>query len=570
MLIRKLDPGQFEDSYDAKEQMFYPWNDVVQTPFGTGWLVVEPGRRTKPHNHHESETFFILHGRGKLTAGSESREVGPGDVIYFPPFGDHILENTSPQEDLHFLTIWWEDMAAVAGLKDAAAGSHPDGRQRLLAVAASSGTAAVSAAAIHARYARLCGAAVRTYADPARGIADESAALGLYERLVAAGELVVRSRQTPYCEGCRRHLEADELTGDCAACGLPATGAACRSCGQTTTAGETLRHAVCNACGKPLVRRPLARLCFDAARHEEAIDRQHRETAMSPRLRALVDVARGSGLLDLPVSRLAAAGIPVPLPGLEQQRLDPWFVRAARLLAALAPDEPPTVFLDLDQAFFYAVAMPALAAAAGAAAYAPLALVECEDAAAARFAAAPDGPPCEPPADWLPWLRRLAATVERDHGGKAPPTQAWTPEQRRFTGRLQRCVEEAAAAYQAATFSPGQAGRALSDLAAAAAELGEREQPLRRLGNRIEERNTGVALELLAAKALAIAAYPLLPEWSQRLWRCLGYGSMLGDGGDGGSGGAGGAGWEDTPAFVPTGSPIRGLVELAGAESRQG
>ena len=34
MLIRKLDPSQFEDAYDVKEQMFYPWNDVVETPFG--------------------------------------------------------------------------------------------------------------------------------------------------------------------------------------------------------------------------------------------------------------------------------------------------------------------------------------------------------------------------------------------------------------------------------------------------------------------------------------------------------------------------------------------------------
>ncbi|HVR10866.1 MAG TPA: cupin domain-containing protein, partial [Thermoanaerobaculia bacterium] len=130
MLIRKLDPEQFVDAYDVKEQMFYPWSDVVETPFGTGWLVVEPGRRTKPHNHHEGETFFILRGRGKMTVGDESREVEPGDVIYFPPFGDHILENTSPHEDLHFLTIWWENMAAVAGLKRQPAAGSPEPSRR--------------------------------------------------------------------------------------------------------------------------------------------------------------------------------------------------------------------------------------------------------------------------------------------------------------------------------------------------------------------------------------------------------------------------------------------------------
>ena len=118
MLIRSVHPGRLVDAYDVKEQMFYPWPEVVTTPFGTGWLVVEPGRRTKPHNHHEHETFFILRGRGKMTAGGDSREVGPGDVIYLPPFGEHILENVSPSDDLHFLSIWWEDPAVLAGLEE--------------------------------------------------------------------------------------------------------------------------------------------------------------------------------------------------------------------------------------------------------------------------------------------------------------------------------------------------------------------------------------------------------------------------------------------------------------------
>ncbi|MBV8200454.1 MAG: cupin domain-containing protein, partial [Acidobacteria bacterium] len=169
MLIRKLDPDQFVDAYDVKEQMFYPWSDVVETPFGSGWLVVEPGRRTKPHNHHEGETFFILRGRGKMTVGDESRHVEPGDVIYFPPFGDHILENTSEHEDLHFLTIWWEDMTAVSGLKRQEAVSHSAQPRRLLVVTAAAGARpelppVAAAAAIHSRYARLRGARVRTIA----------------------------------------------------------------------------------------------------------------------------------------------------------------------------------------------------------------------------------------------------------------------------------------------------------------------------------------------------------------------------------------------------------------------
>src|ERR1700688_1529129 len=122
MLIRSVDPARLVDAYDVKEQMFYPWPEVAATPFGSGWLVVEPGRRTKPHNHHENETFFILRGHGRMTVGGESREVMPGDVIYLPAFGEHILENISPSDDLHFLSIWWEDPAVLASLKQPARG----------------------------------------------------------------------------------------------------------------------------------------------------------------------------------------------------------------------------------------------------------------------------------------------------------------------------------------------------------------------------------------------------------------------------------------------------------------
>jgi mannose-6-phosphate isomerase-like protein (cupin superfamily) len=522
MLIRSVDPGSLVDAYDVKEQLFYPWPEVAATPFGTGWLVVEPGRRTKPHNHHEHETFFILRGRGKMTAGGDSREVGPGDVIYLPPFGDHILENLSPSDDLHFLSIWWEDPAVLAGLKKPAASGRPRLPRRILAVAACAGGARGPAAAdlagpllgaeILARFAGLQGARVRTLLDLASATAalpdlpelpelpegsasgDPALALALCERLQAAGAVTLRSRP--------------------------------------------------------------ARLCFALAGHEEAVRRHYERTAMSPRLRALVDAALDRGLPELVIGHPA------------EPRFERWFARAARVLLAdtavtaeaaptaatagdAADDDPqrPVVFLGLglDEAFHYAVVLPALAAAAGAPAWDPLALVEAEDYRAALAG--------ETPARWQPWLRSLAERIDQDHQGQAPPTQAWTGEQQRFAGRLLRLAEEAAAAYQPATFSPGEAARLLDELVRTASAFAAAEEPWRRLVSRQEERNTGVALELLAAKLLAQLAHPLTPAWSARLWRSLGLTPPLGEGGEGS--------WEEVPTFVPSGHPIRGLDELA-------
>ena len=554
MLIRSVDPGQLVDAYDVKEQMFYPWPEVVTTPFGTGWLVVEPGRRTKPHNHHEHETFFILRGRGRMTAGGDSREVGPGDVIYLPPFGDHILENLSPCEDLHFLSIWWEDPAVLAGLEEPPASGRPRLPRRTLAVAVCAGGAHGPTAAdlagpvlgteILARFAGLQGATVRTLLDLASAPAtlpeaiasdDPAHALALCERLQAAGAVALRSRP--------------------------------------------------------------ARLCFALAGHEEAVRRHYEHTAMSPRLRALVDAALDRGLPELAISHPVGPGAAPRSPGLSGQRFERWFARAARLLLADTADtadtaetadtardaaaddaERPVVFLGLGEAFHYAVVLPALAAAAGVSAYSPLALVETEDygAALAGFtisdtatdatSAAVSGAPStvsggtgggETPARWQPWLRGLAERIARDHQGQAPPTQAWTREQQRFAGSLLRLAAEAAAAFQPATFSPGEAARLLDELVRTASAFAAAEEPWRLIVSRREERNTGVALELLAAKLLAQLSYPLSPAWSARLWRSLGLASPLGEGGEGS--------WEEVPTFVPSGNPIRGLDELAPA-----
>jgi methionyl-tRNA synthetase len=607
MLIRSVDPARLVDAYDVKEQMFYPWPEVAATPFGSGWLVVEPGRRTKPHNHHEHETFFILRGRGRMTVAGESRDVTPGDVIYLPAFGEHILENLSPCDDLHFLSIWWEDPAVLASLKGPAVSSRALLPRHLLAVAVCAGGARGPAAAdlagpvlgaeILARFASLQGASVRSLLDlpavpavPAVPAASPAAAaepatpaapaaasasnadpepLALYERLQAAGEVAWRSRPALYCEAetCRRWPAADEVTGECASCGRRIGGGdgGCPSCGQPTCGGEALLGAVCNRCGGTLARRELSRLFFTLAGHQEAVRRHYERTAMSARLRALVDVALDRGLPELAISRpVETAAAPAP-PGLAGQSWERWFARAARVLPAVAAGaaaaddaERPVVFLGPGEAFFYAVVLPALADAAGASAFDPEALVEAEDyratLAGLGFSGAAGG---EPPARWQPWLRGLARRLAEDHQGQAPPTQAWTREQQRFAGRLLQLAEATAAAYQPATFSPVEAARLLDDLVRTAGEFAAAEEPWRQVASRREERNTGVALELLAAKLLAQLAHPLLPAWSARLWHALGYSSPLGEGSE--------PSWEAVPAFVPTGNPIRGLGDLAPA-----
>lgn len=63
---------------------------------------------TTPHQHFETEIFFILKGSGKITIENESQMVGPGDLIKIHSNTLHHLENTG-NSSLEFISMYTED-----------------------------------------------------------------------------------------------------------------------------------------------------------------------------------------------------------------------------------------------------------------------------------------------------------------------------------------------------------------------------------------------------------------------------------------------------------------------------
>jgi quercetin dioxygenase-like cupin family protein len=59
---------------------------------------LEPGQAQKPHAHPEATKFyFVLEGRVRATLGSETRELGPGELAWSAPGEAHGVENLSGQ-----------------------------------------------------------------------------------------------------------------------------------------------------------------------------------------------------------------------------------------------------------------------------------------------------------------------------------------------------------------------------------------------------------------------------------------------------------------------------------------
>lgn len=61
--------------------------------------VVPVGVTTKLHRHHKSEELYhITAGGGRMTLGSESFTVKPGDTVCIPPGTPHNIANTGGAE----------------------------------------------------------------------------------------------------------------------------------------------------------------------------------------------------------------------------------------------------------------------------------------------------------------------------------------------------------------------------------------------------------------------------------------------------------------------------------------
>jgi mannose-6-phosphate isomerase-like protein (cupin superfamily) len=65
--------------------------------------IVAPGATTRLHRHRQTEELYhITAGRGRMTLGVESFDVGPGDSLCIPPGTSHCIANTGT-EPLHIL-----------------------------------------------------------------------------------------------------------------------------------------------------------------------------------------------------------------------------------------------------------------------------------------------------------------------------------------------------------------------------------------------------------------------------------------------------------------------------------
>ena len=401
----------------------------------------------------------------------------------------------------------------------------------------------------------------------------------VFHQLQREGRIVEREEPCLFCDACQMYLFGAYVRGVCPHCDGPSGGNSCEACGRPHDACE-LRHPVCNICGaRPGVHK-LTRFFMPLSPYEKQLQEYFDTATMSSNVRALGEQMIKDGLPELAVTHPANWGLSAP--GLSDQKIWVWFEIALWHFAATqalaeAIDEPGgwegfwkstdveiVHFFGFDNTFFYSLFFSAIFHAWDREIRLPQVLLANEfyrleelkfstsrnhaiwgrellrdqNVDLVRFYLAYSGPETEQTSFILAeyeqtvrkelldgvqgWLRQLGSAVSNEYSGIAPSPGVWTETMHSFYGRLNDIVGKAGASYSAKEFSTQRVARLLLELAREARSFSYSESHWKRVPDRRLTRNTAIALELLAAKTLALLAAPIMPGFSARLWHDLG------------------------------------------------
>ncbi len=401
----------------------------------------------------------------------------------------------------------------------------------------------------------------------------------VFYQLQRDGKIVEREEPSLFCDACQMYLFGAYVRGICPHCDAPSGGNSCEACGQPHEASE-LRHPACNICGARPGINKLTRFFMPLAPYEKQLQEYFDTAIMSSSIRALGEQMLKNGLPDMGVTHPASWGIAAP--GLNGQKIWVWFELALWHFAATqalaesigeprgyerfwtGTDVEIVQFFGFDNTFFYSLFFSAVFQAVEPQIRLPQVLLANEfyrlddlkfstsrnhaiwgrellrdhNVDLVRFYLAYSGPETEQTSFVFAeyertvkkellegvqgWLRHLGSVVSEECSGTTPSPGVWTERMHCFYDRLNDIFRKAETSYSAREFSTQRITRLMLELAREARFFSHSESHWKRVLDRRSTRNTAIALELLAAKTLALLAAPIMPGFSARLWHDLG------------------------------------------------
>jgi len=404
---------------------------------------------------------------------------------------------------------------------------------------------------------------------------------GVFERLHRAGYLVAKEAPCLRDPDDGRYLFEFYVGGTCPHCGASAGGGGCEECYQPNDVHD-LGDPRTTLGDKVPVRGTVTRLVIPLADHEELIRAWLDDATLPPHLRALAEGALATGLPDFPATHPHEWGIPCTVAGFEDQIISSYVEVAYGNLVAvreqarsnglpmqtgsLTPADAPEIvqLVGLDNGLLYALILPTLLKLEDPSFSPPNTylinefylleglkfstsrghaiwirdICEREPSDLVRFYVCHTRPEHSRTSftesayrrfvdesirgDWGDWLEDLDARLRVTRDGLAPEPGYWMPEHKEFLAILEATTHSLREAYNARSFSTRQATRALLTLVDEARAFAASQRHFAAVPKRTNELRTAQALELAAARLLALGVAPIMPRFAERLFRGLG------------------------------------------------
>jgi mannose-6-phosphate isomerase-like protein (cupin superfamily) len=91
-----------------------PWIELLSFPdLSFGLYVLAAGATDEQQPHTEDEVYVVLAGHSRFTAADETRDCGPGDVIFVPALVPHRFHDIS--EELRVVVVFGPAEGSRAG-----------------------------------------------------------------------------------------------------------------------------------------------------------------------------------------------------------------------------------------------------------------------------------------------------------------------------------------------------------------------------------------------------------------------------------------------------------------------
>lgn len=401
--------------------------------------------------------------------------------------------------------------------------------------------------------------------------------LSFFHQLQNKGLLKFKMAPTLFCQACDKYLFESQAQGNCPHCDSTAASAnECEACALVHT-DETLKSACCSHCQQPATLKLMKRIFFPLEPFREPLYNHYSKLRLAPRIQQFIDQVFNKTLIDFPISHLSAHGVNIPLADYPGQRFYSLFELAARYATGLeqlsqeqqlqanwltlCSQYKTKLFFGYDNAYLRLVIFPALLQAYDENIQLPdqfivnefyqlegskfstsrnhaiwgIDLMNSYPADLVRFYLAYTRPETEQTDFKLAefnhfienelrkplktWLIRLGKNIHEHSNRVAPEAAHWGALSHEFFLKVKNLIERIQETYLDSAFSLQELSCLLLKLIQEAFHFSLKSE----LRESQAELDTQLALELMAARGLALLSYPLMPNFAEELWRKLGY-----------------------------------------------